>query len=672
MCGIYGIWDPEQPEHDRECELVRMGGIIEHRGPDDFGHYVGRAIALGMRRLSIIDIAGGHQPISNEEETVWLVLNGEIYNFKALRTELERKGHRFRTRSDTEVAVHLYEEEGLDFLRRLRGMFALALWDTERECLVLARDRMGEKPLYVRHEQGRLLFASEMKSLLQASGVPRQLNHLALREYLLLGYVSAPLCLLEGLEKVLPGHALVVERGRIEDRPYWDVPFGKIEKRSEAEWIECVQAKLQESVALQLESDVPLGAFLSGGLDSSTIVAVMARLTVRPVKTYAIGYRDEYNYYNELRYARMVAKQFGTEHHEIVVHPELAELLPKLVWHLDEPVADSACLTTYLVSKLARESVTVILSGVGGDELFGGYRRYLGDGLMRYYRLLPQSLRRKWLPALLAHLPQDRHSLWKDYSRYAAAFVRSAEFDPVSRYLGYVSIFTPELQHQLLRSSVADSSNGASLGAMHRYFDNCADEDTLNRIMYADLKTSLADDLLAMTDRMSMAASIECRAPFLDFELVELSRRMPSSLKVREFTMKYLLKKAVAPWLPREILRRKKRGFGAPIGAWLRKELQPLTSELLSEEQVRRRGLFQWPAIKQLIANHAAEHSDCTDHLFALLMLELWCQVYLDQNNLARCTDSVSSGRVQTARDYSRTLLTSRQSKLRENSAVPR
>jgi asparagine synthase (glutamine-hydrolysing) len=634
MCGIYGILNFDRPEKPSDSILAAMGGVITHRGPDDFGHFLGRGVALGMRRLSIIDVSGGHQPISNEDESVWIVLNGEIYNFQTLRDELESKGHRFRTRTDTEVIVHLYEEEGLDFFKRLRGMFGLALWDAKRERLVLGRDRIGEKPLYIRREPGRLLFASEMKAILQVEDVPRRLNFAALQEYLALGYVPAPLCLLEGIEKLLPGHYLVAEKGRTEIHEYWDVPFGRPEKLREEEWIEQIRAKLQETVRMQLISDVPLGAFLSGGVDSSTIVAIMAGLTGRPVKTYSIGYQGEHSYYNELPYASVVAKAFNTDHHEIVVKPVVSELLPKLIWHMDEPIADSACLTTYLVSKLARESVTVILSGVGGDELFGGYRRYLGNSLMRYYGLVPGVVRRKWLPALLTRMPQDRHSAWKDYARYAAAFVKSAELDPASRYMGYVTLFAPQVQQELLQRQSSANSGVLDLAAatLQSYFARCSDPDDLNRVLYADLKTSLPDDLLAMTDRMSMAASIECRAPLVDYELVELMARMPSSLKVRGFTMKYLMKKAVAPWLPREILERKKRGFGAPMGAWLRKDLQPVVSELLSEEQIRRRGLFHWPAIQQLISDHAAERSDHTDHLFALVMLELWCQIILDGN----------------------------------------
>jgi len=609
-----------------------MGRVIEHRGPDDEGHYVGRGVGLGMRRLSIIDVAGGHQPIANEDETIWLVLNGEIYNFHELRANLEKKGHRFRTRTDTEVIVHLYEEEGTGLFKRLRGMFGLALWDAKRERLVIGRDRIGEKPLYVRREANRLLFASELKAILQVDDVSRRLSLDSLQEYLAVGYVPAPLTMIEGIEKILPGHCLVVESGRIEDQKYWDVPFGQTEQHSEQEWIELLREKLLETVKSQLVSDVPLGAFLSGGIDSSTIVAAMARMTGQPVKTYSIGYGGDQSYYNELPYAKIVAKAFGTDHHEIVVRPEVSALLPKLMWHMDEPTADSACLTTYLISRLARESVTVILSGVGGDELFGGYRRYLGDNLHRTYRLLPGPIRKSVLPAVLKLVSQDRTSAWKDYARYAAAFIKTGELDPASRYMSYVTLFSPQVQYELLRQESRAGSNGNEIAAeaLRKCFAHCSGNDALNRIIYADLKTSLPDDLLALTDRMSMAASIECRAPLVDYELVELASRVPSSLKVRGLTMKYLLKKAVAPWLPREVIKRKKRGFGAPVGGWLRRDLKPLVNDLLSEEQVGRRGLFHWPAVQQLIKAHQEQRSDYTDHIFALIALETWCRIYLD------------------------------------------
>lgn len=632
MCGIYGVMEFGGEERPSEFLLASMGSIVEHRGPDDSGHYVGRGIGLGMRRLSIIDVVGGHQPIANEDETVWLVMNGEIYNYKQLRAQLERNGHHFRTRSDTEVIAHLYEDEGPSFFKRLRGMFGIALWDDKRERLVLGRDRIGEKPLYVRREASRILFASELKSILQVQGVPRKLNLAALQEYLALGYVPAPFSLMEGIEKLLPGHYLIAENERVEIHKYWDVPLGQPEVHSEGDWIERLRCTLLETVEAQMVSDVPLGAFLSGGVDSSLIVAAMAKCSPRPVKTYSIGYEGEHSYYNELPYAKTVAQAFGTDHHEIIVRPDVSELLPKLVWHLDEPVADSACLTTYLVSRLARESVKVILSGVGGDELFGGYRRYLGEGVQRWYRMLPDAIRRRWLPRLVSRLPQDRNSAWTDYARYALAFVKTAGLEPAEQYMSYVTLFSPQVQNHLLRPEARCGPNGnhASSLTLQNYFAQCANGPNLQRIIYTDLKTSLPDDLLALTDRMSMAASIECRAPLVDYELVELASVMPASLKVRGLKLKYILKKALAPWLPPEILRRKKRGFGAPVGTWLRKELQPLICELISERQVRQRGLFQWPAIESLLKTHQEQRQDYTDQIFGLIVLELWCRVYLD------------------------------------------
>jgi asparagine synthase (glutamine-hydrolysing) len=641
MCGIYGIKEFDHPERPLSPLLDRMGGVIEHRGPDDSGHYTSRGVGIGMRRLSILDLTGGHQPISNEDGTIWLVLNGEIYNFKQLRASLEQNGHIFRTRTDTEVIVHLYEQVGLDVFKHLRGMFAIALWDQRNERLLLARDRIGEKPLYIRQEPGRLLFASEMKSILQLEDVPRRLDLQALREYLAIGYVPAPLSLLQGIRKLEPGHFLVVEKNRIEDRQYWEVGCQHEEKRSEEEWIECIREKLLETVHLQMVSDVPLGAFLSGGIDSSTIVSLMARFSKHPVKTYAIGYGSDHSYYDELPHARTVAKAFGTDHHEIIVHPKMSELLPKLVWHLDEPIADSACMTTYLVSKLARESVTVILSGVGGDELFGGYRRYLGDDIRRWYQWVPFTLRQKLLSAIVNRLPQDRHSTLKNYARYAAAFIRTAEQNPAERYTSYVTLFSTDVQRELF-AGLSNRQNGCASEALQKYFALFAGPDTLNQTICVDLKTSLPDDLLALTDRMSMAASIECRAPLVDFELIELAGRLPSSLKVHNLKLKYLFKKAVAPWLPAEIIKRKKRGFGAPVGAWLRKELRPLVNDCLSREQVERRGLFQWHVIQKMLAAHQNEQSDYTDHIFALLMLEIWCRKFLDGG----LDDSVDSGLV--------------------------
>ena len=634
MCGIYGAVE-FNPIRDADTRLLSaMSKVMTHRGPDSGGAYVGPGIALGMRRLSIIDLEGGHQPIANEDETVWVVCNGEIYNFRELRAFLLEKGHRFRCGSDAEVLVHLYEEEGPDCVRRLRGMFGYAVWDVTRRRLILGRDRLGKKPLYYRVEPQRLLFASELKALLEDASIPRQIDPVALREYLSLGFVPAPLCLVQGVQKLLPGHYLIIENGTVEDREYWDVNYTNVvEGLSEGEWVEQVREKLLESVRIRMISDVPLGAFLSGGIDSSAIVAAMARSSSYPVNTYSIGFEGEDSFYNELPYARRVADMYGTNHHEIIVRPDVGSLLPKLVWHLDEPIADSASLTTYLVSEMARETVKVILSGVGGDELFGGYRRYLGSEVFRYYRVVPEMFR-VLFRNMLARLPQDRHSSFANYVRYASAFARTAELEPDVRYMSYVALFSPEWRKALQRDDLSLTDVGSSeelqSHILAQYFAHAPATDDLNRLMYVDIKTSLPDDLLALTDRMTMASSIECRAPFMDHELVELTAQMPTKLKTHGFTLKYLLKQAVHPWLPQEIIHRKKRGFGAPIGAWLRSSLDELVLSTLNEGQVKRRGLFTWSSVERLLELHNSRESDNTDQLLALINLELWCRLFLD------------------------------------------
>jgi len=580
-----------------------------------------------MRRLSIIDLQGGHQPIPNEDETVWAVCNGEIYNFKELRRDLEKAGHTFRCGSDTEVLVHLYEQEGLDFVEKLRGMFALAVWDENKDRLILARDRIGEKPLYLWQDHERLIFASEIKAILEFPAVPRQVSLRALHDYCALGYVPAPLTMFEGIEKLPPGAMLVLERGEVSISHYWDISFNHVEERPEGEWVELLREKLLESVRAQMISDVPLGAFLSGGLDSSTIVAAMAQSSGLPVNTYSIGFAGPDQYYDELPFARIVSRAYATRHHEIVVRPDVCKLLPQLVWHMDEPVADSALITTYLIARMAKETVTVILSGVGGDELFGGYRRYLGDSVGKYYRRIPRFMRRSVVPFCLSKLPQDRHSALANYARLANSYIRSADLDPAQSYADFITVFSPAMRAELLRGH--HEIGGA---AVDTYFAQCEGAESLHRNMYVDIKTSLADDLLLLTDKMTMAASIECRAPLLDYELVELMALMPARMKVNGFTLKYLFKKVAAQWLPAEILSRKKRGFGAPVGAWFRNQLQPLIEDCLNREQVVKRGFFDPDAVRRIIADHATRRADHTDHLLALVTFELWCRIFLDNS----------------------------------------
>ncbi|MCI0621692.1 MAG: asparagine synthase (glutamine-hydrolyzing) [Acidobacteria bacterium] len=641
MCGIFGCLNLS-PDGAISPELIsQMSSQMVHRGPDDKGVFACDSAVIGMQRLSIIDVLGGHQPLSNEDETVWVVCNGEIYNYLELQKELKALGHRFRCSSDTEVLAHLYEERGERLVEKLRGMFGFAIWDRLRRRLVVGRDRLGIKPLYYCQTPRQFLFASEIKSLLVHPAVARRVDPAALNDYLAWGYVPAPRTLFQGIHKLPPGHLLIAENGNVRVKRYWELPVNGFESHTEEEWAEALREKLTETVRSHLISDVPLGAFLSGGLDSSSIVGLMAKLMERPVKSFSIGFGEEV--YNELPYAKVVAEAFGTEHHEIMVRPDVFELLPKLIWHLDEPIADSAFITTFLVSEFARKSVTVILSGVGGDELFGGYRRYLGSEIAQYYDRLPRIVRQKLIPAVVNRLPVDRNSNLRNYFRLARAFVSSSHLTPESSYLRYLAVFNPEGRSSLYSHDFREELNrSAAPCLLEQHLSSLPSTDLKSLMMLLDLKTQLPDDLLALSDKMSMAASLECRVPFLDHEFVEFAARVPSELKVRGFEMKYLFKKAMKPLLPESILNRPKRGFGAPFGAWLRGELRPLALEILSERNVRQRGFFEWPAVQSAIDLHFAEREDHTDHLLALINFELWCRIYIDGNGLGAKLDPAS------------------------------
>lgn len=627
MCGIYGILGLDGPATTDPGVLVPMSETVVHRGPDDRGIYVDERLRLGMRRLAIIDVAGSHQPIRNEDGSLVVVCNGEIYNFRELRRELERKGHRFATHGDTEAIVHLYEEEGEACLRRLEGMFGLALWDRRRQRLIVARDPLGIKPIYYGVRHGELVFASEAKSLLALPGFVRRIHQTALLQYLSVGYVGGPQSMFEGILKLPPGHALIAKDGRFEQRRFWKLPDGVDERRSEADWIEATREAITRAVRAQMVSDVPIGALLSGGIDSSAVVAAMARASDRPVRTYAIGFKGSTGaeLYNELPYARTVADTFGTTHREIIVQPNVAGLLPELIWHLDEPLADAAFLTTYLISKLAREDVTVILSGVGGDELFGGYKRYLDAHYRSRYRRIPRSLRRGVIAPIARWLPSDRHTRVLNALRLVKAFVLADSMEPDDRYRSFVQIFETEACERLLRSD-----GGVFDDNIARALAETTAQDVLRRLMDVDLATQLPEDLLALTDRMSMAVSLECRVPLLDRGLVELAARMPARFKIAGGELKHVLRQSLRGVLPDSILQREKRGFGAPIGAWFRAELAPLVRDILSPESVERRGLLRAEQVSAVVREHALQQSDRTDHLLALVNLEIWCRVYLD------------------------------------------
>lgn len=625
MCGIHGLIQLDgTPVQSRW--LSAMGDATAHRGPDDEGQHIDGDCGIAMRRLSIIDLAGGHQPIRTADGALTLVCNGEIYNFRELRAELQAAGHVFKTGSDSEVLLHGYAAWGDEVLPRLNGMFDFALWDARRRRLLIGRDRLGVKPLYVLNDGRRLAFATEAKALLQLPGVRAELDRDCLADYLHLGYVPAPRSIFRGIRKLPPATLLAVQDGRVRQWCWWRLPQEVDHASSEAQWVERVRDGIDRAVRMQMVSDVPIGAFLSGGVDSSAVVAAMARHSAQPIRSYAIGFEggSAEQLYNELPYARRVARLFGTEHHEIVVKPDVVGLLPRLIWHLDEPIADSAFITTYLVSEFARRDVKVILSGVGGDELFGGYRRYLGGYYAQRYNALPGWARRL-AGATAARLPADRHHKWMNMARLAKGFIASAGQMPDARYRSYLQVLARERVADLMLAAPAPGDD-----ALTAAFAAAGGADELNRMLAVDAQTQLPDDLLLLTDKMSMAVSLECRVPLLDHELVEMAARIPAQHKVRGGRLKHLMKAALTPTLPDDILHRAKRGFGTPMGAWLKRELLAVVRELLSPAVVHRRGLFRAEAVSALLADHEAQRSDGTDALLALLNLEVWSRVYLD------------------------------------------
>jgi asparagine synthase (glutamine-hydrolysing) len=628
MCGIHGVYQLDGTRAD-PAQLSRMARVTTHRGPDDEGLHVNGRCAIGMRRLAIIDLSGGHQPIFNADRTLAVVCNGEIYNFRELRAELEGLGHRFSTHSDSEVVLHGYAQWGEGFVTRLNGMFGFALWDARQQTLLVGRDRLGIKPIYWLQDGRRVAFASEAKALLELDGVAPEIDSTALAAYLELGYVPAPLSMLRGIRKLPIASMLKVNARGASVHAYWQPPTAVDASVRPQEWVARVRQRLEESVRMQMVSDVPIGAFLSGGIDSSAVLAFMSRHSSGPVKTYSIGFDGgaAERFYNELDHAREVARMFGTDHHEILVKPDVVQLLPKLLWHMDEPIADSAFVTTYLVSEFARRDVKVILSGVGGDELFGGYRRYLGEHYMRYLDWLPQPAKRG--AARLADLlPSDRHSKWLNYSRLAKSFIGAAALPFAERYRSYVGVFAPDAGAQMLLVQPPQRHDAIACA-----FEAAGGQDPLARMFAVDAHTQLPDDLLMLTDKMTMAASLECRVPLLDHELVELAAQIPAASKVAGGELKALLKQALADVLPREVLYRPKRGFGAPMGAWLKGALAEMLDGALSPRSIQSRGLLRHEPVAQLIEAHRANRVDGTDKLLALLNLEIWCRVVLDKRS---------------------------------------
>ena len=622
MCGIVGIYYFDSSRQVIAEDLHAMADRIVHRGPDDAGYHLRGNVGIGMRRLSVIDVAGGHQPIHTLDGRYVIVFNGEVYNFREKRKDLEGLGHVFGTHTDTEVVLGLYAEYGLAFTDHLNGMFGLAIWDHQRHELVVVRDRLGIKPLYYFRDNNKLLFASEIKAILAYPGLRAELDLDGLGAYLKYGFTPPPYTMFRGIRKLAPAHLLVLRQGLLEETQYWQPDYNAKFTETEDQLKEQLYSLLGDSVRRQMIADVPLGAFLSGGFDSSGIVHLMSEIASGPINTYSIGFGKGYEAYNELDAANRFAGDYRTVQHEILVDPDVSALLPQLVASLDEPVADSSFLVTYLVSKLARESVTVILSGVGGDELFGGYRRYLNVTLGRYMQLAPKSIRVNMIAPMLARLPTDRNSRYFNLVRLARAYLSTADLPIERQYAHYTQLFAPEFIRELSPSATAVEDYSV------RHFEECGSNDILDKMMYFDLKMSLPEQLLMLTDKMTMAVSLEARVPYLDHRVVEFAARLPSDMKVSGFKLRRLQKEAFRGRIPNYVFAQRKKGFGAPVGTWLRCELRSLVEEVLGEPYLKSQGIFDSNCVRRLVSQHMNRSQDYTDQLLALTVFQLWYRSY--------------------------------------------
>jgi asparagine synthase (glutamine-hydrolysing) len=638
MCGIAGILEFGNGKHADPAVLRGMCDVMAHRGPDDYGFFTEGRIGLGMRRLSIVDLATGHQPISNEDGTIWIVFNGEIYNHRELRERLIGLGHRYRTQSDTETIVHLYEEYGKDCVQQLRGMFAFAIWDAKRKSLFIARDRLGIKPLYYRHTPTHFVFGSEIKVLFSYPSAPPQFNRAALPEYLSFGYLSGEDTFYSDVKKLMPGHTFFLdEQGNCEVEQYWDLPASPIDERhtdqtqKESYYVERYRELIEGAVTSHLMSDVPLGVFLSGGLDSSAVAALMTKIRREPVETFSVGYSEET--YSELPYARTVAQHLNSRHHEVLVScDDFFGALPHLIWHEDEPIAWPSSVSLFFVARLARERVKVVLTGEGSDETLGGYSRYAFTlknlALDRLYRgLVPRGVRRNFRELLAT-------SEWINASarrKLSHTFLARDGESWASFYLdNFFSAFTEDDQRNLLTDDFRDEiAAGSAYRNVLGYWDKSSGDLLLQRLLYADIKTYLVE-LLMKQDNMSMAASIESRVPFLDHELVEWATRVPASVQIRGGAGKQILKKAMEDLLPHSIIYRQKLGFPTPWSGWLAGSQLDSIEQLLLEPRSMNRGFFKRSEVEKLFGEHRAQYRDHYDRIWRLLNLELWHRVCLE------------------------------------------
>lgn len=626
MCGIAGQLRFDGSPVNRTL-LDAMADLEVHRGPDASGSWTSGSVGLAHRRLAIIDLTEqGQQPMPNEDSTVWVTFNGEIYNFQELRRELVGKGHVFRSSSDTEVIVHLYEEEGPNLVDRLRGMYAFGIWDARAEILVLARDRVGKKPLFYHCGPSALTFASEVGCLFASSEVPRRPNELAIHHYLTYQYVPSPLSAFEDIRKLEPGHVLTCTReGHVLDRRYWRLDFRDKSDISEVEALERADELIREAVGIRMISDVPLGAFLSGGVDSSLVVAMMAERSSGPVRTFSIGFTD--GQFNELPYARQVAERYGTSHTEFVIRPDAIEVLPALVRHYGEPFADSSALPSYYLAQMTRKHVTVALNGDGGDESFGGYARYVYAAKYKGFAVLPRRVR----DALRGSLPLHALSLTQPVSRKVRRLLEMILTGGELRYLDSMSYFLTGQKCDIYSQEFGDRYGPVdSNELLYQKFASVLASNWTERLLAVDVESYLPDDLLVKVDIASMANSLEARSPLLDQRVMEFAAALPLHLKVRGTETKYLLKRLAERYVPAEVIYRPKMGFGVPIGAWFRGELSSYVKDVLLDSRSLSRGYFDMAAIQRLISVHEQGIEDKGPQLWALLCLELWHQEFID------------------------------------------
>ncbi len=619
MCGICGVYNVGTGNPVPVPLLKKMADTIVHRGPDEEGFFSDGPVGLAHRRLSIIDLEGGHQPQTNEDQSVWVIFNGEIYNFQELQEFLLAKGHTFKTRSDTEVIVHLYEEKGEDCFKELRGMFAIALWDSRKRQLLLARDRVGKKPLFYSYDGKRAVFGSEMKAVLAVPDISRDVDFEALSDYFSLLYVPAPKSIFKSVRKVLPGHYVVISEHGLRDEEYWDIDFSRTLVKSEREWCDQLLAAYNEAVRIRLISEVPLGAFLSGGVDSSSVVGLMTQITGEPVTTTSIGFEEKE--FDELDYARQVATQFGARHFEQVVRPDAVGITEKLAWFYDEPFADSSAIPTYYVSQLAREHVTVALSGDGGDEFFAGYRRYVFDNREQQLRgLLPGGLRRLLFGSLAAIYPKAD---WAPRVFRGKATFQNLACSHIEGYFRSISAVKPELKSDIFHGQIREGlSHYDTMNVFESYYERARGADPIARIQYVDVKTYLPDDILVKVDRASMAHSLEVRAPILDHVFMELAASIPPSLKLQGTSGKRIFKKSLEGLLSNDVLYRSKMGFGVPVARWFRHDLKAMASDIIFSSQ--KSDWLDRQTVQKIWDQHLSGLRDRSTELWAIFMLQLW------------------------------------------------